>query len=523
MKRRLLNLLPPLPLVLPAVVSGVLLTLCFPPFSVWPLCFVALVPLFVGLLRVRPRRKDSFKTVFLYGFVFYVTLMWWVARLLPSAGATLPWILVPATVIIALYLSLYPALGFVLVAALTRYRFVAFVTAAPAVWAVADLARSQGELSFPWGAIGYALSDTPSLIQSASAFGLSGLTYLIVLVNALVSGAFVYRRTRVRALSFVAALLVVVGMWGLGQREIGRLEAISGTDTTVTTVRTAIVQPNVDLAVKWKPEFKDSTLSLIDRLTRDAAALDADFIVFPETSAPVYIDGRIKTFKRRLLALSSELDAWIFIGFLNHGYDGPNGEVNIYNSSGLFAPDGRLDKYDKNHLLPFGEQLPLSWKFRWLRKVDFGQSNFVPGPAQPPFQAAGLKFTPLICFESVFSYLCRRGVQQGSQLLVNITNDGWFGNTPGARQHAQMCILRAVEFRRYLVRSANSGVSWVVDPTGSVVMSLGLYQQGLLTFDVPAMDGKTIYCRFGDWPLLIWSVALAVVAAFVSRRRRPGD
>ena len=516
MKRRLAQLFPPLPLVLPSVVSGLLLTLCFPSFSAWPLCFVALVPLFAGLLRARPSRADSFKAMYLCGVVFYVTLMWWIAKLLPSAGATIPWVLAPAVFIVAFYLAVYPALGFVLLSTVTRYRFAAFVVAAPAVWVIADLARSQGELAFPWGALGYALTTVPPLIQSASAFGLFGLTFLIVLVNVLVTGAIVVQNVRLRVVSFVSGLIVVGCMWGQGYIAMSEsaLPQPEGTDT----IKIAIIQPNVDLEVKWKPEFKDSTLKLIERLTREAATLDVELIVFPETCAPVYIDGRLPVFKHTLLTLARELDVSIYIGFLNHDYDGPNGELNIYNSSGLVTPDGWLVKYDKRHLLPFGEQLPLSWKYRWLRKINFGQSNFFPGSPKPPLEVSGTSFTPLICFESVVPYLCREGVEQGAGILVNITNDGWFGDTPGPFQHAQMSILRAVEFRRYLVRSANSGVSMVVDPAGRVLSSLGLYVQGILTADIVPLDGQTFYSRFGDWPVFILSILLIAAAALVPRR-----
>jgi apolipoprotein N-acyltransferase len=273
--------------------------------------------------------------------------------------------------------------------------------------------------------------------------------------------------------------------------------------------------------VKWKPEFKDSTLSLIERLTHEAAATGAELIIFPETSAPVYIEGRIKTFKRSLTAMAQELGVSIYIGCLDHRFDGPDAELNIYNSSGLFTPDGSLDKYDKNHLLPFGEQLPLSWKYRWLRKINFGQSNFYPGPPKPPLKTPRISFTPLICFESVFGYLCREGVEGGSQLLVNITNDGWFGNTPGPFQHTQMSILRAVEFRRYLVRSANTGVSMFVDPAGRVLSSIGLDRPGILTGEVAPLDGRTFYSKHGDLPVFIFIVVL-LIAGLVYVRARPG-
>jgi apolipoprotein N-acyltransferase len=507
------RLFPPLPLVFPAVISGVTLTLCFPAVNLWPLVFVALVPLFVALLRKRPSRADSFRTVYLFGVVFYATLMWWIARLLPSAGATLPWILTPAVLVLAFYLSLYPALAFVLAAFVSRYRFYAFVVTAPAVWVLADMARSNGELSFPWGTLGYALTPSPPLLQSASAFGLHGLTFLVVVVNALVAGALVLRDTRYRILCFVLAVVAIGGMWGQGTVAINRIDR-----TLDPSVPVAVVQPNVDLKVKWKPEFKDSTLSLIEQLTRGAAASGADLVIFPETSAPVYIDGRNKKFKHSLIAMARDLGVSIYTGCLDHRFDGPDNELNIYNSSALFRPDSTMDKYDKNHLLPFGEQLPLSWKYRWLRKINLGQSNFNPGPARAPMETPVISFTPLICFESVFAYLCARGVNDGSQLLVNITNDGWFGDTPGPFQHAQMCVLRAVEFRRYLVRSANTGVSMIVDPAGRIVSSIGLNQPGMLTGRVQPLEGQTFYARYRDVPILLLSVILLIAGGVLARR-----
>ena len=157
-------------------------------------------------------------------------------------------------------------------------------------------------------------------------------------------------------------------------------------------------------------------------------------------------------------------------------------------------------------------------RYRSLRKIEFGQANFEPGAYSEPLDAGPVRFTPLICFESVFPELCRDGVRSGTELFVNITNDGWFGNTPGPYQHAQMCIARAVEFRRYLVRSANSGVSMVVTPSGEISHTIPLNQTGVLTTDVLKLSGMTAYARHGDAPLLIASMVLVLAAWLLSRR-----
>jgi apolipoprotein N-acyltransferase len=340
-----------------------------------------------------------------------------------------------------------------------------------------------------------------------------GLSFVIVLVNALVAGLVVARGPRGKAASGLLACAVTAAMFLFGNSAMQRADALAG-----DTLRVGVAQPNIDLAIKWNPEFKDSSFNQIDVQSVQARDRGADFIVFPETCAPVYIENA-PGYRSRLTGLARWLGVPIYVGFLDHRYDGPAEALNIYNSSGVLQPDGDILKYDKRHLLPFGEALPLAKRYRALRKIDFGQANFEPGPRRAPLVAGGVPFTPLICFESVFPYLCREGVEEGAELFVNITNDGWFGDTPGPFQHAQMAIARAVEFRRWLVRSANSGVSMVVSPAGEVVQSLGLYQAGVMVVDVELLRVRTWYERYGDAPLVVAGLLLAAAAGLLGRRR----
>jgi apolipoprotein N-acyltransferase len=287
---------------------------------------------------------------------------------------------------------------------------------------------------------------------------------------------------------------------------------------TGDSLRVAIAQPNIDLAIKWKPEFRDSSFVQINRQTKIAHDENAELVIFPETCAPMFIENS-PGHRTELLGEARTYHLPIYVGFLDHTYSGPNHDLDVYNSSGVFRTDETLQKYAKRHLLPFGEALPLATRYRWIRKIDFGQANFRPGPDSEPLDAGPVRFTPLICFESVFPELCREGVMHGTQLLVNITNDGWFGNTPGPYQHAQMCIARAVEFRRYLVRSANSGVSMVVAPSGEIRHSIPLNKTDVLTTSVLKLSGLTFYARHGDTPLLAGCALLVVLAWLASRRQ----
>lgn len=506
------RILPPLPLVLPSLLSGVLVTLCFPVASLGPVSYLALAPMFAAVLRYRPGRKDAFRAGFLAGSACFVSMLWWIVKLIPSADVTIPWLMTPALLLLVLYLSFYPAFHLLVLAAVTRWRLIPFLMAAPATWVLFEVARSRGELAFPWGLLGYSLSDHPALLQSADVWGVFGLSFVIVLINALVAGCASAHGPRAKAWCGLLAGLVAGALWLYGDARVDAFRALDG-----PALRVALAQPNIDLAFKWKPEFKDSTFAMIEEQSTLARDQGADLVIFPETAAPIFIENS-PVYKMRLIELARGLDIPIYIGFLDHRFDGPEREINIYNSSGLFLSDGSIEKYDKRHLLPFGEALPLGSRYRWIRKIDFGQANFQPGPKRAPLSDDGVSFTPLICFESVFPDLCRDGVREGSELFVNITNDGWFGDTPGPYQHAQMAIARAVEFRRWLVRSANSGVSMFVSPAGEVVASIDLYEEGVLTRDVVLLTGETFYARHGETPLVLASLALLAVAAFIARR-----
>ncbi|HET6349709.1 MAG TPA: apolipoprotein N-acyltransferase [Candidatus Krumholzibacteria bacterium] len=509
------RVLPPVPLLVPSVLSGALTTLCFPTVSLGPVSLLALVPLFWALLHVRPSPRDAFRAGFLFGITCFVGMLWWIVKLIPSADVTIPWLMTPALLLLVLYLALYPAFHLLVVAYASRWRTLPFILSAPAVWVLLEVARCRGELAFPWGLLGYSLSDHPSLLQSAEWWGVYGLSFVIVLVNALVAGMVASHGPRARSACAIGACVLASALYLYGDRRVEQVDAMTG-----DTVRVAIAQPNIDLAIKWKPEFRDSSWAQINRQARIAHDQHAQLVVFPETCAPMFIENS-PTHKSELLGEARWLELPIYVGFLDHKYTGPNKDLDIFNSSGVFRTDGTVEKYAKRHLLPFGESLPLSSRFRWLRKINFGQANFQAGPDSRPLDAGPVRFTPLICFESVFPELCREGVLEGTQLFVNITNDGWFGNTPGPFQHAQMCIARAVEFRRFLVRSANSGVSMVVAPSGEVREMIPLNQTRVITVPVLKLSGVTFYARHGDSPLVLASLLLLLAAWLASRRAAP--
>jgi apolipoprotein N-acyltransferase len=508
-----LEWLPPFPVLLLAALSAVLLALAYQPFSIGVLSFVALVPVTTALLGRSDSPGTCFKGGYSFGFIFWLCHMYWMVNLAPGSSITVPWLLVPALVLLAGYLAVYPGLFFMLHARLSRASRLASILVGTSLWFLIALFPSNREMGIPFAAIGYSLSRTPALAQTAAVVGVFGLGAMIVAVNLIWSHAAVARRMTVKLALFLLGATVFAANAFYGERLVESYSDDRETDGS----RVAIVQPNVDLELKWQATFTDSTFRLIDRLTREACESGPDIVIFPETAAPVYINHDL-AYRQRLADLAAEMGVPIFIGFLDGRYDGPDNELNVYNSSGIFYPEGGLAQYDKTHLLPFGEAIPLAWKFRALRKLTFGQANFQPGSTVEPVPSPIGGLGPLVCFESIFPGISRRFVKQGAGVLVNITNDGWFSGTPGPYQQSDMAILRTVENRRYLLRSANNGVTMVVDPAGRITSSLEQNREAILVEDIVQLYENTIYTRFGDVPAAAVALILLAIGAVVGHR-----
>jgi apolipoprotein N-acyltransferase len=510
--------LPPLVPALGAVASGLLLAASFPPLRLGPLSFVALVPVVVCLYRGSYTVRAHYNTGYLFGAAFFAGLMWWVVKLSSAASMTVPWLLAPATLVLVLYLALYPGLFFVLLRWAGRGKMIPAVFLAPALWVLVEKLRGSGEFGFPWGSIGYSLVHEPSMVQGAAVGGILGLGASIVLVNMLVAAGLLARRAKTKILLVALGAGLFAANHFAGREAIDRFDALGAGEPRAV----ALVQPNVPLEIKWKPEYADSLFRQIVRLTRQAGEQKPDLIVFPETAAPVYMRlSRAHT--KTMAALAREIGAGVFVGFLDARYDGPNGSLDIYNSSGMFLPDGSVGQYDKIHLLPFGEAIPFAWKLRFLENINFGQANFLPGPDRPPLASPAGEVGPLICFESAFPDLPRNAARRGADLLVNITNDGWFGQTPGPYQHSDMAILRAVENRRFLARSGNTGVTMIVDPVGRVARRIAMDREEILVGKVRSVEGNTFYTRHGDAPVLVASAVVALAALLLGFVLPAGD
>jgi apolipoprotein N-acyltransferase len=498
--------------------SGVLLALSFPPFPTRFLAALALVPVIrYYMVRPRPGLRRAIGLGFILGISFFLPLLFWIIELIPAAGATMPWIMGPALMLLVGYLSCYTALFTVALSFVAKRFGARGLLAAPALWSLVEYVRSHGELAFSWGNVANALAIHPPAIQGVSIYGPFGLSFVIVLANLCVAWALFGRGQRTRVSAAAALVAIVAGHLVWGATEIDRFDetktAINGPGSV------AVMQPDIDLGLKFDPAFRDSVFTQMERYAAIAADHGAGLIIFPETAAPVSFKATPQ-YLGLLEAIARGDGIDILTGYVDHTVK--DNTWIAHNAAALISREGKLaGNYHKMNLLPFGEKVPWSQYFPALAKIDFGQANFVPGKEQTIFTSSEGKFGVLICFESTFSGFTRRYVREGADFLVNITNDGWFGNNQGPVQHAEMAILRSVENRVTLFRSAYTGVSMIVDPVGRVTQRLGLFTEGMIYGSAERSTGETYYTKHGEAVYFAMTFLFLAAAVVPLPRRRP--
>jgi len=488
------------------VASGAALSLAYPRPE-WPwLAWVSLVPLFFFSLVVRPRQ--AFLDGALFGLAFFTLLLRWLDYTFQTFSA-IPW---PLTFIVVLLLSAYLAcfIGGVAWAGSRLHR--AFgsglaLVMLPFLWVTAELGRTYVLSGFPWGLLGYSQYRQLALIQIAAWTGVYGVSWLCALVNAAIA-AVLRHGARGLVLGAAPAGLIVLAVGVLGARQ---LDEPSGRSLTV-----ALVQASIDQATKWEPSVQSETLALYARLTEDAASRKPAIVIWPETALPLVLRHEPDVVEL-LRSLSREHDVPLVVGSIDAL--GRDRSVRLYNSTFLVTQQGIIDKYDKIHLVPFGEYVPLKWALGFVTRWAAFISELDAGSRASVFRFADTPFGTVICYEGIFPGLFRQFVANGATWMVNVTNDAWFGSTNGPLQHLAMLPFRAVENRVGIARSANTGISTLIEPNGRIGPSLALFERGVLLGRVSLRGETTWYTRFGDL-FAYGSAGLSLIFGVFSLRRR---
>jgi apolipoprotein N-acyltransferase len=483
-----------------ALVSGLMLTGAFPNLNLSWLVWWALVPLFWSISG-DISAGSGFRLGFVAGLVHYLSLMYWLVHTMTAYGG-LSWMLaVPVLFLLSAYLSLFPA---VFAWFVTRFQPAPLTSLIliPSLWTSLEFIRSFLLSGLPWGFLGYTQFKHLPLIQMADTLGVYGVSFLIVFVNVGISlGIYYFNHTKwfgqpvSGKLSLTSAIfltIAVISALGYGRMRLRTIDAVMNHSSTRTI---AAIQGNIAQDVKWDSKFVLSTISKYIGLSTPFKASQTDLIVWPESATPFYLTD--DPYLTQMVMDGVKATGTDFLigspSFIEHG------EKRVYHNSAYFIDQTGhpVERYDKAHLVPFGEYVPFKKYLPFLGKIVAQVGDFVPGPRGKTVPWGTHQIGVLICYELIFPELARLQVQSGASFLVNLTNDAWYGRTSAPYQHFSMAVFRAIENRRALVRVANTGISGFIDPTGRVHKPTNLFETIAIRQSIPLLSMKTGYVRAG--------------------------
>jgi apolipoprotein N-acyltransferase len=506
--------------------SAVLQVLIFPLPGVYVLSWFALAPLIVALLRARPAGDleiagslrlrpatpwQGFLLGYTCGILWYAGTCYWIFDTMRRFGGLSAPAAVLALFLFCCYLGLYHGLFgllFALLAGPARDYRRALVTA-PFLWVAVELARTR-VTGFPWNLLGIAQVDNVALTRIASWTGVYGISFEIVLVNVALAAAFLVPREK-RASMLMAALAAASVL------QAGRLiEAPSSKADRFAL----LVQQNVPVSANWTPAYFQQTLSQLTQFSENSAtsnpAAKIDMVVWPESPAPFFTND--PHFRDAISAMARQTNAWTVTGAIGTSQSAPVGDETspVFNSAALVSPSGDWTaRYDKIHLVPFGEFLPFPSLFSFAGGLTREVGEFGRGASRRPLDAGGEQLGVFICYESIFPDEVRQFAGQGAQVFVNISNDGWYGDSGAYAQHLNQTRMRAIENDRWLLSATDTGVTASIDPWGRVAVQIPRKERATLIVPYALTSVTTFYTRHGDW--FAFLCAIISIAALLTR------
>lgn len=497
--------------ILAAIISGLLLAAAFPKWDYNYLLVVALVPL---LWAIRGKsRKAAFWLGLLSGLAFYAGLLYWIIYVTYVFGHLPLPIAIGVLLLLAGYLSLYRAF-WALGVNWGESRGLNLLWWAPVLWVALEFGQTYIISGFPWELLGTGLYRFSIFLQVADLTGVYGLSFLLVLINAAIFLLLSPARSReTRRLAYLPIVLLVLAAWvGYGFYRLGVIEKLSAASTPL---KVAVVQGDIKQGDKWKKDMVQATLDRYKKLTLRVKG--AKLIVWPESAAPFFF-LRSPNFTAQVQEIAKAAGGYLLFG-------APAMELaakgeKYFNRAYLLSPEGNVEGYyDKAHLVPYGEYVPLKRFFPFLGKMVLMVGDFTPGKVGGVVTIPEGDVGPLICFESIFPYLARAQVKNGAHLLVNLTNDAWYGTTSAPYQSLAMAVLRCVENHVCMARAANTGISAFIGGDGRILWRSDLFVPTSQALNLPWLPGGSPYTKYGD--VFAWGcVIIAGLELIISRRRR---
>ena len=503
-----------------ACASGVLQVLIFPKPALYLLSWVALAPLIYAILKCREQDVtlaladgglflapatawQGFLLGYVSGVIWYLGSCYWVFYVMHVYGGIGVATSLLLQLMYALYLALYHGLfGFLLalIAARRNGFSLRALVFTPFVWVAVELARTY-ITGFPWDLLGTTQIDNIPLSRVATVTGVYGLSFEIVLVNTAVAAAFLVPHAR-RKVLLTAALAAAIALHAGKLIKPAALPATHGA---------TLVQANVPIldSGAWTLDYLTQTLDSLAALSvspQHNRTGTPGLIIWPESPAPFFVtDLHVRS---TLANVARARNSYIVAGSLGIEHTGEaNRQPDIYNSAAVIAPDGAWTaRYDKIHLVPFGEYVPFEKLFSFASGLTREIGTFARGQSRLPLPVGGTRIGTFICYESIFPDEVRRFAKNGAELFVNISNDGWYGDGGAAWQHLNQARMRAVENNRWLLRDTNTGITAVIDPLGRVVAEAPRNQRTQLQAAYSLEETTTFYTRHGDWFPLVCAI-----------------
>jgi apolipoprotein N-acyltransferase len=468
---------------LPALLSGVLIGLSYPPLPLGFLAWFGFIPLFLALKECD--LKEAFKYGYLGGITAHFITLYWIG--FNSGAGFFPVFL--SLISAVFYLSLFWGL-FTLILCIFLQKKKVFLWFSPLIWIAMEWIRSLGTLGFPWIDLALTQSRFIPLIQLLDVTGSSGISLWILILNVLLY--FSYESESGKLKYALAAVGIVSVLWMVGLQKINNLD----NNSVDNSVNVAVTQPSVDPNEKWERDNRKQMFELMHQLLDKAMDLGPDLIVWPETALPSYL--RLSGKDRSPIQEKVNMNKIpLFSGTIDREKS-EDGKPLYFNGSIFFQPHEPPEMYHKVKLVPFAEYVPLSGYFPKLNDLNFGQGNFTAGKEFTLFQFDNFSFSNLICYESSLPEVVRKFVLKGAEFITVQANDGWLGKTSGPYQHFEIAKLRAVENRRSIVRSANTGISGIILPSGKILEKKMLGERAVFKGDISLSNKITIYTKFGN-------------------------
>jgi len=468
---------------------GAVSVFAFAPFSFYPLIFLSII----GLLYITNKNESAKIKSFVFGSGFFITGIYWIYICLQQFGGMPPFIALVSTLSLCLFLALF----FLPFSLLSQYKNNIFFI--PAFFTLIELLRSVIFTGFPWLSLGYTQVPNSPLIGYLPILGIHGISFLVVLTAVLIFQLFKKNSKKLYLLIFL------IFIWGFGQY----LNGIEWSMPIGKTLSTSLIQGNISQDKKWNRNMINESLSHYQKLILES---NTSLIILPETSIPIEVNKIPKSFIKKIKNHVAHNDGHIIFGAIEENMG------RYYNSAFLIGGD-YMASYRKNHLVPFGEFIPLKKYLGYVYKnwlnIPFNDLSKGKEKSVPLFKIKGLDLAINICYEDVFGNEIASLDKYTSEphILVNISNDAWYGKSIAAEQHLQISQARAIENKKMMIRSTNTGVTAFIGRDGKVLKKLPQFTSGELRYDVQGYTGATPYMLLNN--LIIYFFCILILLLYI--------